>query len=166
MTQRRRGKPKMLSPDYLVGLTDGEGCFYVNLRPPHVPKSQQSPVEHHFYIKLRGDHLRLLQKVKRSFGCGAVYRQLEKRKNHSECYRFEINSQKDIQETLIPFFDKHPLQGPKQREYKIFRQIAVMIKEKQHLSREGLMKIRKLKSKMNLGVRRVWKSRLLGGNAK
>ena len=24
----------MISADYVVGLTDGEGCFYVDVRPP------------------------------------------------------------------------------------------------------------------------------------
>lgn len=165
MTQRQRGKPKKVSPDYIVGLTDGEGCFYINIRSPHKPQSRQL-VEHHFYIKLRGDHLELLQKVKTSLGCGAIYRQLEKRENHSECYRFEINSQRDIQEVLIPFFDKYPLQGPKSKEYLIFRQIAILIKNKKHLTNDGLAKIRKLKAKMNLGVRRVWKIRLLGPDDK
>jgi hypothetical protein len=159
MTQRQRGKPKKLSPDYLVGLTDGEGCFYLNPRPPYTPRSKQSAVELHFYIKLRGDHLPLLEKVKRAFGCGAIYLQSEKRANHSQCYRFEINSQRDIHEVLLPFFDKYPLQSPKRKDYKIFKQAALMVKEKVHLTDKGLEELRKLKAKMNLGVRRVWKIR-------
>lgn len=166
MTPRQRGKPKILSPDYLVGLTDGEGCFYLNLRSPRTSRSKQSSVELHFYIKLRGDHLRLLEKVKNSFGCGAIYRQKEKRQNHSECYRFEINSQRDIQGVLIPFFDKYHLQGPKRKDYLIFKQVALIMKGKNHLTEKGLAKIRKLKNKINLGVRRVWKIRSLGPDDK
>jgi len=164
MTQRQRNRPKILSPDYLVGLTDGEGCFYVNIRRPR-SRTQYRPVELHFYIKLKGDHLDLLQKVKKAFGCGAVYRQAESRDNHSECYRFEINSQKDIGETLIPFFDKNRLQGPKRRDYELFRKVASMVLRGRHKDK-GLKKISELKRKMNLGARRVWKIRLLGGNAK
>lgn len=166
MTQRQRNKPKILSPDYLVGLTDGEGCFYLNPRPVHTSKSRQSPVELHFYIKLKGDHLPLLKKVKLAFGCGVIYHQVEKRANHSECFRFEINSQKDIHEVLLPFFDKYELQSPKKRDYKIFRQVAIMVKEREHLTENGLRKIRILKTKINLGARRVWKIRSSGGNAK
>lgn len=166
MTQRQRNKPKILSADYLVGLTDGEGCFYLNPRPVHIPKSKQSPVELHFYIKLKGDHLPLLKKVKESFGCGVIYHQVEKRTNHSECFRFEINSQKDIHGVLLPLFDKHQLQSPKKKDYKIFRQVAMMVKKREHLTERGLGKIRKLKAKINLGARRVWKIRSSGGNAK
>ena len=145
MTQRQRGKPKKLSADYLVGLTDGEGCFYLNLRSPRAPQSTQLSVELHFYLKLRSDHLKLLEKVKESFGCGAIYRQKEKRQNHSECYRFEINSQRDIHEVLLPFFEKYPLQGPKKKDYLVFKQVAEMMKKREHLTEVGLKKIRKLK---------------------
>jgi hypothetical protein len=164
MTQRQRDRPKFLSPEYLIGLTDGEGCFYVNIRPPR--SNNGSPqVELHFYIKLRADHLELLEKVKEAFGCGAVYRQAEKRANHSECYRFEINSKKDIHGVLIPFFLRYPLEGPKSKDFELFRRIAQLVLSDEN-KKNKLEKIKRLKDKMNLGVRRVWKIRLLGGNAK
>lgn len=165
MTPRQRDRPKILSADYLVGLTDGEGCFYVNLRPKS-DKRPSSTVELHFYLKLRIDHFDLLEKVKRSFGCGAVYIQTENRPNHSECYRFEINSRRDIFGVLLPFFDKYPLQGPKQKQYLLFRQVAEIVRDNPRLTDKELSKIEKLKQKMNFGVRRVWKIRSLGGNAK
>lgn len=157
----------MLSEDYIVGLTDGEGCFYVNIRPPDKRFSRSKHgVETHFYIKMREDELRLLEKIKRFFECGAIYYQKDKRRNHSSCYRYEINAQKDIHEVLIPFFDKHHLQSGKKENYKIFREIAKLVKDKKHRKKEGLEEIRKLKSQMNLGARRVRESRSLGGNAK
>jgi hypothetical protein len=42
----------MISADYIVGLTDGEGCFYVNLRD-RKPGKLILKIETHFYIKLR-----------------------------------------------------------------------------------------------------------------
>jgi hypothetical protein len=165
MTQRQRDRPKILSKEYLVGLTDGEGCFYCNIRPPR-SKNGLPQVELHFYIKLRGDHLNLLKKIQRTFGCGAVYRQAEKRVNHSECYRFEINSRKDISYVLVPFFLLNPLQGPKSKDFAIFKQISELIERGENVNADGLKKIKRLKEKMNLGARRVWKTRLLGGNVK
>lgn len=166
MTQRQRNRPKKLPAEYLVGLTDGEGCFYINLRPPRGIKSKQSTIEFHFYLKLKGDHFALLKKVKKTFGCGGIYHQKEKRKNHSECYRFEINSRKDIKQILIPFFEKYPLQGPKIKDFLIFKKIFSMVQKGNHLKENGIVKIQKLKQGMNLGVRRVWKIRSLGGNVK
>ena len=166
MTQRQRNKPKILSPDYLVGLTDGEGCFYINIRYEQKNRTKRPTVEHHFYIKLRGDNLSLLKKVKKAFGCGGIYLQKDKRENHSECYRFEIDSRKDVQQTLIPFFDKYKLQSTKEKDYLLFRKAAMMIRRKEFLTEKGMRKFEDIKKKMNLGVRRVWKIRLLGGNAK
>ena len=103
---------------------------------------------------------------KNFFRCGAVYFQKEKRKNHSPCYRFEINSHKDIQEVLIPFFDKHSLRSKKKKNYLIFRKIAMIIRDGNY--KEGVMleKILKLKSQMNSGARSVREIRSPSGNAK
>ena len=68
-----REKPISLSADYIVGLTDGEGCFYVGTRPVSI--THNSRVEMHFYIKLREDELSLLRKVQEFFGCGGIYYQ-------------------------------------------------------------------------------------------
>src|SRR3989344_1130241 len=91
-----REKPKILSDDYIVGLTDGEGCFYVETRNPNgFHKSFR--VEMHFYIKLIEDELSLLRKVQEFFGCGGVYYQKEYRVNQKNCYRFGVTAQKDLQ---------------------------------------------------------------------
>ncbi|MDO8452335.1 MAG: LAGLIDADG family homing endonuclease [bacterium] len=156
----------MVSADYIVGLTDGEGCFYINIRPKDKLKWGNSVVETHFYIKLREDHLSLLEEVKQRFGCGAIYFQKEKRVNHNSCYRFEINSQKDIHETLIPFFNKYLLHGPKKTSFFFFKKIAMLVKSKKHLSEEGLNNIRFLKEKMNHRARPMREIRSSGGNGK
>jgi hypothetical protein len=146
----------MLSADYIVGLTDGEGCFYVNIRPPDKRFSRSKySVATHFYLKMREDELDLLKKVKKFFGCGAIYYQKDKRRNHNSCYRYEINAQKDIHEVLIPFFDKHPLQSAKKKNYEIFREIAGLVRDKMHREEGGLRRIIWLKSQMNLGARPV-----------
>ena len=157
----------MLSADYIVGLIDGEGCFYVNILHPNKKWSRVKPsVEPHFYLKMQEEELPLLEKVKSAFGCGAIYLQKDKRPNHVSCFRYEVNSQRDIQNILIPFFDKHPLQSKKKKNYAIFRQIAMMVREGLHKNERGFKKILRLKSQMNLGARRVREIRSLGGNAK
>jgi len=157
----------MITADYVVGLTDGEGCFYINARPPDKRyQGSKAGVETHFYIKLREDDLSLLKQVKNFFKCGAVYYQKEKRKNHSPCYRFEINSHKDIQGVVIPFFDKYPLKSKKKKNYLIFRKIAMIIGNSNYKEDENLRKILKLKSQMNSGARSVREIRSPSGNVK
>ena len=142
-----REKPNGLSADYIVGLTDGEGCFYVEVREPNGTHTYR--VEMHFFIKLREDELPLLKKVQTFFNCGGVYFQKEYRVNQRCCYRFGVTAQKDLHKTILPFFDKYPLQSKKQQNYLFFRQIAKMISNKEHKTNEGIQKIRQLKAQMN-----------------
>jgi hypothetical protein len=91
----------------------------------------------HFFIKLREDELSLLKKVKEFFNCGGIYYQKEYRVNQRACYRFGITAQKDLHEKVIPFFDKNPLKSQKLKNYLLFRQIALMVKNKEGLARCG-----------------------------
>ena len=157
----------MITADYIVGLTDGEGCFYINVRPPDKRyQGSKTGIETHFYIKLREDDVSLLREIRNYFRCGAVYYQKEKRKNHSACYRFGISSQKDIHEVLIPFFDKYRLRSEKRKNYILFRKVAKLVKEGLHRNNEGLKEILFLKSQMNSGARSVREIRSPSGNAK
>lgn len=145
----RREKPNGLSDDYIVGLTDGEGCFYVATRVPN--RTHKSRVEMHFFIKLREDELSLLKEVQKFFNCGGIYYQKEYRINQRACYRFGITAQKDLHEKVIPFFDKNPLRSQKLKNYLLFRQIALMVKNGEHKSNAGFQKIKQFKSQMNRG---------------
>ncbi|MBU4274817.1 LAGLIDADG family homing endonuclease [Patescibacteria group bacterium] len=82
----------MLSADYIVGITDGEGSFTVYPRPPGGSRGGKSyKMECHYYLKLQEDDLIILKKIKEFFGCGTIYFQRDKRENHTDCYRYEIN---------------------------------------------------------------------------
>lgn len=154
----------MVSADYIVGLTDGEGCFYINLRPPSKYRPQWR-VEPHFHLKMRADELPLLREVRDSFGCGTVYFQKEKRVNHAQCYRFTIGNPKEIEEILIPFFQKHPLRSQKKQNFDLFCRVVSLTDGKQRIPDEKVEVVRQLKQKMNHGARPVRENRSPGGNA-
>lgn len=145
----------MLSADYIVGLTDGEGSFSVFLHPPHKignSYTQYYRVECHYYIKLREDELPLLEKVKKFFNCGSIYLQKDKRPNHRHCYRFEISSYQKISEVVIPFFRKHRLHGVNRKnDFGLFCKIFKIATERKgkHLIDKELKRIRELKSQMH-----------------
>jgi hypothetical protein len=161
----RREKPKYLSSDYIVGLTDGEGCFYVETRAPYgVYKTPR--VEMHFFIKMTEDEVSLLREVQNFFGCGGVYYQKEYRQNQRACYRFGVTAQKDLNDKVIPFFDKHPLKSQKLKNYLLFKEIGELVKRREHKNPKGFEKIKQLKSLMNNGTRLVREIRLPSGNAK
>ena len=143
-----RTKPTV-SEEYVVGLTDGEGCFYVNVGESSRYRSGVR-IQLHFHIKMQEKDRQLLEKVKNTIGCGAVYFQKEQRLNHCQCYRYTVSAQSDILNTIIPFFRQHPLQSDsKSASFQIFCKIAELVKSGAHLTESGIAKIRKLKSMMN-----------------
>lgn len=143
-----RTKPAV-SNDYVVGLTDGEGCFYVNVWKSKAYRAGAG-VQLHFHLKMQERDKALLEQVKNTIGCGAVYFQKEQRANHCQCYRYTVSAQQDILSTIIPFFKKYPLQSASKRaNFKIFCQIAKLVSQGKHLTPEGLTKIRTLKARMN-----------------
>ncbi|PIR72745.1 MAG: hypothetical protein COV26_02275 [Candidatus Nealsonbacteria bacterium CG10_big_fil_rev_8_21_14_0_10_36_23] len=156
----------MLSADYIVGLTDGEGSFTVYLHPPRkIGKyaTKHYRVECHYYIKLREDELPVLKEVKKFFNCGNLYLQKEKRPNHRNCYRFEISSYEKIREVVIPFFQKHPLHSVNRKnDFDLFCKIFKIVgnKDRKSLTEEELEKIRKLKLQMHKGVPEIRKANL------
>lgn len=143
----RRTKPTV-SIDYIVGLTDGEGCFYVCVRSPY-NKNGGAMVELTFHIKMRAKDKSLLEKIKNTLNCGNVYFQKEKRVNHVQCYRYTVNSHRDILGKIIPFFQEHHLESTKQEDFKTFCKIAEMVCQGKHHSYKGIKEIKQLKSRMN-----------------
>jgi len=141
----------MIDANYIVGLTDGEGCFYINLTERDKTKNPKAHirVKSHFYIKLRADDLTVLEKVRKYLKFGFIYFQKEKRKNHSACYRFEVNSNTDKLK-LIEFFNRYPLHSPKKkRDFEIFSRVTKMIINQEHFTLKGIAIIRQLKLSMH-----------------
>ncbi|MBU6323812.1 MAG: LAGLIDADG family homing endonuclease [Patescibacteria group bacterium] len=143
-----RTKPTV-SNEYVVGLTDGEGCFYVNIWKSKAYRAGHG-VQLHFHLKMQERDRELLEKVRDTIGCGAVYFQKEQRANHCQCYRYTVSAQRDIQKMVIPFFKRYPLQSAsKSASFDIFCQIASLVREGAHRTPEGIEKIRELKKRMN-----------------
>ena len=138
-----------VSNEYVVGLTDGEGCFYVNMGASDRYRAGHR-VQLHFHLKMQERDKDLLEKVRNTIGCGAVYFQKEQRANHCQCYRYTVSAERDIQDIVIPFFRKHPLRSAtKSASFDIFCKIAKLVKERKHLTTEGVGEIRELKLRMN-----------------
>src|SRR3989344_6700712 len=152
----RRTKPGMLSADYIVGLTDGEGSFTVYLLPPNKRHGSVSyRVQCRYYIKMREDELPLLEKVQKFWGCGKIYFQREYRKNQRNNYRFEIFNYELLHSVVVPFFKRHPLESKRIKDFELFCQILDLAIAKAHHTKNGLQKIMMLKSQMHAWTRVV-----------
>ena len=135
----------MLSKDYVIGLVDGEGSFNIRINPN---KNKRSKIEFKFSLKLRHQDKEILDELQKFFNCGKVYIQRDKRKNHSLCYRFEVQNKKEIIEKIIPFFNRnYPKIQSRKKDFELFKKIA-------ELSQKEILdfkKIQNLKNQMHWG---------------
>jgi LAGLIDADG DNA endonuclease family protein len=57
----------------------------------------------------------------------------------------------DLSEKIVPLFDKYPVQGLKRLNYADFVKVWQLMKNRLHLTTDGVKLIRKIKSGMNFG---------------
>ncbi len=136
----------MLTPDYVIGLVDGEGSFHVRI---NTHQRRRAKVELKFSLKLRHQDKEILDALQQFFGCGNVYIQRDQRINHSLCYRFEVQNRKEIIEMVIPFFEQHPPRLPsRKRDFELFQEIVMLAQEKVL----NVTKLEQLKKQMHWGL--------------
>jgi hypothetical protein len=141
-----------ITPDYIVGLVDGEGSFTVYVKDPDSQKQvkRRTKVEPRFYVKFIEKDKKILYDLKEFFGCGNVYFQKDTRPNHQHCYRYEVANRYDLGTIIIPFFRKNSLRlQSKKGDFEVFCRIFEMIMKNDHLNDSGLRRIFALKQKMH-----------------
>ena len=140
-----------LTPDYIVGLVDGEGYFSVSAR---IGKSQGwncHGVNTIFGIKLSAEDGRILYDLKDWFGCGTVNFRKDNRKNFCDCLEYQVGDLESITKIIIPFFQKYPLKFPKRkRVFEKFVEIARMKQAKEHIGPEGFLKTQRLARQLHI----------------
>lgn len=134
-----------LSPEWVVGFVDGEGCFHVSiLRHPEMAAGYQVLPE--FVVVQHKRDIQILYALKRFFRCGVV------RVNHGDRYSYRVRKLEHL-EKICDFFMKHPLKTKKHIDFRKFRKIVLLMKEKKHLTKEGLKEVIEIAMEMNTSER-------------
>lgn len=131
-------------PSWLSGFAEGEACFYVSIYESSKSKLGLA-IQLVFKITQHSRDVDLIKGIVDFFHCGRV----EYRKQ--EACDFTVTSFKAIEENIIPFFLKYPLLGFKSLNFLDFKKVVEIMKNKEHLTEEGLKKIKKIKASMNTG---------------
>ncbi len=131
---------------YLAGFADGEGSFNVNFRPR---KDYRLPWKISLCFNISQRDPVILSQFKRYLQCGTM------RQRKDGVWYYEVNGLTPILENVIPFFERFPFRSAKKkRDFSKFKKIAFLMKEKRHLTREGIKEILKIRSLMNDGGKR------------
>ena len=134
-----------LSPDWVVGFVDGEGCFFVGIqRNPTVKIGMQVIPE--FRVVQHARDLDVLHALKRFFGFGRVCR------NHGERWEYRVRRIEHLRE-VARFFGQHRLRTKKRVDALKFSDVLRLMDERRHLTDDGLRDIAKLAASMNTGNR-------------
>jgi hypothetical protein len=89
--------------------------------------------------------MELIEEIKSTLGCGTITMN-----ESSGITRYAVSKLSDIQNIIIPFFDKYSLIGDKVKNFEDFKKVSDLIVNKSHLTEEGLNKILPIKSNMNM----------------
>lgn len=133
-----------LPPHFVVGFIEGEGSFSVTIRRDE-EYQRGVQVRPEFELELRADDQEILERLLVTIGCGKIYDCSYDRYGWYPHVKYKITNAKDLEECFFPFLDKYQLQGKKATVYKLFRQIVLMYRRKEHLTDEGFEKIVKLR---------------------
>jgi hypothetical protein len=134
---------------WIVGFTDGEGCFCVSINRNYKAKLGWQ-VMPEFVLTQGVKSLDSLKTVKRFFQCGRIFIN-RRHDNHKEnLSRYCIRSLKDLDRIIIPFFKTYSLRTEKRKSFKIFSQVVTLMREQRlHLNLKGIERIAKLSAQIN-----------------
>lgn len=132
-----------IEPEWIAGFATAEACFFVNvLNSPRYKLKAGIQLEFSLTQHSRDDLL--MKSLIEYFNCGNVHKYQE------ACY-YRISNLPGITEKIIPFFKKYPILGEKSKDFSDFCKVSEMIKDKKHLTKEGLEQILIIKAGMNSG---------------
>ena len=131
---------------YLAGFTDGEGSFNVSFRPRD---DYRAPWKISLCFNISQRDQVILTLFKRHLGCGTM------RQRHDGVWYYEVNNLVAIVENVIPFFEHFGfLSAKKKRDFAKFRQLAELIRDGRHRSRQGVEEVLRIRRDMNDGGKR------------
>ena len=135
-------KTLALDPNWVAGFTSAEGCFLINIYKATTNTGEAVKLVFQLVQHYRDEQL--MKSFIIYFNCGNTYRV-------GNIINYKVTTWCDITQNIIPFFKKHPIKGVKSEDFADWCKVAEIMKQKKHLTVDGLEKIKKIKAGMNRG---------------
>ena len=128
----------------MTGFTDAEGCFSLQIRN----RNNSWYVEARFDISLHKNERDLMKQIQYYFGgVGGIS------VHGKDSIRYTVSSIEQINNKILPHFDKYPLLTQKFSDYILFKEAVSLINSKKDMKKEEfLVKIVEIKASMNRGL--------------
>jgi len=122
-------------PHWLSGFAEGEGYIKPCIFKAKTTLGYSVKIDFILTQHIRDEEL--INSLVKYLDCGRIY----KGKQH---INFSVTKISDINQKIIPFLIKYPLQGYKKQDFDCCCTVAELIENKSHLTREGMKKIKGL----------------------
>nr|UYL26215.1 LAGLIDADG endonuclease [Cordyceps militaris] len=141
-------KNQSLKPYWITGFADGESSFSIRTTVDNSRKIniRVLPI---FSIELHKKDVEVLQKIKEFFGAGSI---IFRTRDGVTTVIYSVQDYDSLVSKIIPHFVNYPLITQKQRDFLFFKEIVELMSKKEHLTKEGLLKILSLKNSMGKGL--------------
>ena len=117
-----------LDPEWVVGFTDGEGCFSVSIIKNALARPTGGwQIQPTFQVSQHEDHELILEELREFFGCGRV----RSKGPLSSVSVFSVYSTIQLIERVIPFFEQHRLRV-KRDDFEKFADVVRSIRSRRH----------------------------------
>ena len=130
----------VLKPWYVTGLADGDGMFGCIISKTNKTISLEFKI-----TALSSTSYELINELKTFFNCGRI--SIDNREDGT--IKYVVTDLKSILTCIIPHFEKYPLQGSKNLNFLTFKEIALMVENKEHLTEKGFNTILEKYKTMN-----------------
>lgn len=136
--------------EYISGYVDGEGCFSISFskREKFLVGFETKPS---FSVSQNEDRAQILFLMQKNFQCGFIRRDFS-----DKTLKYEVRSLEDLVNKIIPHFENYPLLSLKQKDFKFFKQICLLMQKNLHRNKNGLQKIINLAFEMNPSGKRKY----------
>ena len=141
-----------LDKDWIVGFTDGEGCFHVAINKIS-GMSLGYQVLPEFRIVQHEKDEKVLFQLQEYFGFGGV--RVNRKDKNGIRKEFRVRGLENL-EKLSEFFRKNPLKTTKMENFELFSKVLELMRNKEHLTEKGLHRIATIASKMNRQVKPIF----------
>ena len=141
-----------LDPWFVTGFCDGESNFLVSITSRPDSKFKLRVIVY-FQIYLSIKEMPLLLSLQKFFGgVGTINKDLKSNRAF-----YVVRKPSDLLKVIVPHFQSYPLITQKRKDFILWSKIVKMMNKKEHLTKQGLDLIIKMKAFINRGVSEKFK---------
>jgi hypothetical protein len=139
---------------WVIGFVDGEGCFSIGFVRQggggrRVGYRTGYQVAHEFAVTQGAKSVSCLHELREFFGVGQVLPNTRRDNHREHLFRYVVRRRIHLLETIIPFFEEHPMRSSKQDDFEKFARCVRLIAAGHHLTIDGLIEIAQITETMN-----------------